>query len=209
MNQLKNLLIFAVVFIFILGCVSPPQNPNNPPALPPTPPNNQSTDQPPSPPDAPTDLPPTPPNDPTTDLTGKSYEALVLLGIPLECNIESTYQGQTTTMKVYLKGSQEIRNEISTPESESCTKMVGILKQGKYYIGCAQGTLFPGCDWLSIDQQTTESAGATGYDAPDYSDVPSSKISCLPWVYDASKFTTTGKVCSLDDLMNNIPNVPT
>lgn len=209
MDSLKFFLVFAVVFVFIVGCVSPPQNnpPNNPPALPPTPPNNQSSDQPPSPPDAPIDLPPAPPNDPTTDLAGKSYEALVLLGIPLECNIESTYQGQTTTMKVYMKGSQEIRNEIVVSGSQ-CTKMVGILKQGNYYLGCLEGTLFPGCDWLSMSQQSTNDA-ASAYSAPDYSDVPSSKISCLPWVYDASKFTTTGKVCSLDDIFNNIPNVPT
>ncbi|MFH1520165.1 MAG: hypothetical protein ABID61_00825 [Candidatus Micrarchaeota archaeon] len=217
MNSIKSLLIFAIVFIFIVGCVAPPQNgttPSTPNNLPPTQPQDNQTppsvpdDTPPlppqddQPPSVPDDQPPSVPDD-QNDLVGKDYAALVTLGIPLECTIESTYEGQTTVMKVYMKGSQDMRTEINTPESPACTKMLGVSKQGTYYLGCAEGVLFPGCDWLSIDQQESTGETTSGYSAPDYSQVPSSKISCVPWIYDSSKFATPGTICTLDDLMQN------
>ncbi|MBU0532917.1 hypothetical protein KKB44_05490 [Candidatus Micrarchaeota archaeon] len=39
---------------------------------------------------------------------------------------------------------------------------------------------------------------------PDFEDVPSEDISCVPWIYDASKFQTSGKACTMDDYIDEM-----
>ena len=132
------------------------------------------------------------------DLTGKGYDALAALGVPLECDITMN----STTMKVYMKGSDEVRGEVPIDEQgATCRKMVSIMEGGKYYAGCSDGTLYPQCDWLYVTDEDSQPSADTSTDTPDYDSVPPADISCKPWLYDASKFATPGKVCSLDDLM--------
>ncbi|VVC04308.1 Uncharacterised protein [Candidatus Bilamarchaeum dharawalense] len=138
----------------------------------------------------------------SNDLAGKTFEALTAMGVPLECDVSSTSQGQTVNVKIYMKGNQEMRTEIPAASGD-CTKMVGIMKGQTYYVGCADGTMFPGCQWLMIEQSNGNQGVAGSFQTPDYSDVPTSKIDCRPWLYDPSKFATPGKVCSMDDLMKS------
>jgi hypothetical protein len=143
------------------------------------------------------------------DYAGKDYATLAALGVPLQCDITITYQGKTTTAKLYMKGSEEIREEVSTTDSVDCAKTIVILKDKKMYLGCEEGDLFGTCKWMEFnltEGETQPSGGAAGtYESPDLTDVPATQISCLPWIYDASKFIPSGKVCTMEDLLGGYP----
>ncbi|MFH0884573.1 MAG: hypothetical protein V1861_02590 [Candidatus Micrarchaeota archaeon] len=199
--------ILLVVGILLFGCTTPtpPTKPNGtgtPPATggQTTPPDgtggNGSSDT-------------EPPEDDDTgsgssgdDLAGKGYEALAALGIPLQCDISTTYNGTTTNMRVYMKGSEEVRSETTLADAEICAQMVTIIKGNTFYTGCVDGDIMPGCKWLQMNVEDSEQPPTSGTTAPpDYADVPPADINCVPWVYDASKFVVSGEVCNLDDLI--------
>src|SRR5208283_3871582 len=63
-----------------------------------------------------------------SDLIGKTFVQLVALGVPLQCDITSTVNGQTVKSTIYLQG-KDIRSETSITQSGStCTDMVAIVK---------------------------------------------------------------------------------
>jgi hypothetical protein len=145
------------------------------------------------------------------DLTGKGYEALVAMGIPLQCDITVTNEGKTTQMRVYMKGSDEVRSEVDVSGAEACTRMVSIMKGKTFYTGCANDDIMPNCKWLQMTVQDSGTTTPGASQPPDYADVPPAQINCVPWVYDASKFTVSGTVCNLDDMMKGYQqgNYPT
>lgn len=137
-----------------------------------------------------------------------AYAQLIGLGVPLQCDITSTSSGAPVTSKLYMKGEGEMR--IETPmegqqASTGCTKSIFIMKGTTSYVGCEGGSMFSGtsCDWLMMESEPSAGGGTAGgaYEAPDYSNVPSTQISCVPWVYDASKFMPSDSTCTLQDLM--------
>jgi hypothetical protein len=145
------------------------------------------------------------------DLTGKGYEALVAMGIPLQCDITVTNDGKTTNMMVYMKGSDEVRSEVDVEGAEACTRMVSIMKGKTFYTGCVDDEIMPNCKWLQMTIQDSGTTTTGTSQPPDYADVPPAQINCVPWVYDASKFSVSGTVCNLDDMMQgyqqgNYPN---
>ncbi len=153
-----------------------------------------------------------------SDLIGKTYGQLIALGIPLQCGITIITDGKPTKSTVYTDGKGAVRSEVDvTQQGSSCTQMVAIMKGGTAYIGCESGTLFPttggasnpfaGCQWMematntSTNTSTTSVTASIGANAPDYTSVPPAQISCVPWVYDPSKFDVSGKSCNIQDIM--------
>lgn len=142
------------------------------------------------------------------DLAGLGYEQLIGLGIPLECDISTTYEGETTYMKVYMKNENELRNEVPLEEQGAmCDKVILIRKGDTLYNGCEGQKYPPGtsCDWVKFVMDQSEPGGPST-EPPDYSDVPSEQINCVPWVVDESKFATPGKVCTMEDIQNEMMN---
>ncbi|MFH0737716.1 MAG: hypothetical protein V1827_03890 [Candidatus Micrarchaeota archaeon] len=145
------------------------------------------------------------------DLTGKSYTELMGMGIPMQCDMSMTYQGVTTFVKHYIMDSEHFRSEMTSMEAESAcpTKNIFIVKGNDMYMGC-EGQKYPTgttCDWLKFTSEPTEpdTSGGTGsVQAPDYTDIPSTQISCMPWVPDQSKLSTPGKACTMEDMMNEM-----
>jgi len=143
------------------------------------------------------------------DLTGKSYEELMGLGIPMQCDMTMTYEGTTTTVKHYILDSEHFRSEMTSTQESACPgKMIFIVKGDDMYMGC-EGQKYPTgttCDWMKITSEPSETgSGGTGSaQAPDYTNVPSTQISCTPWIPDQSKLNTPGKACTLEDMMNEI-----
>lgn len=138
------------------------------------------------------------------DLAGKTYEALAAMGVPLECDMRLSGEGETIDMKLYMRGSGEMRMESENPSGEPCNPVITIVKGGKTYVGCGGGIYMLDCAWLSFAPSDYEGSGepsGTDYSAPDPSDVPPVDIDCRPWIYDASKLATPGKVCDMDNLM--------
>jgi hypothetical protein len=145
-----------------------------------------------------------------TGFENKDFATLAAMGVPLQCDITMTYQGNTTTVRIYMKGDKEVRTEVSTSSSQ-CSKSVSIIKDDKWYMGCENSNIMGTCKWLKFNMTSSSDDDSTGgdysasYSAPDFSEVPSTKINCQPWVYDASKFTPSGgTVCSFEDLMKGM-----
>ena len=143
-------------------------------------------------------------------LAGKAWGDLVALGVPVQCDITTTYSGKTTTVRVYMKGSDLARSEVPTPDSPQCKQIISIVKGNTYYMGCGNGNLFGSgfdCQWIKFEA-TGEAAAPTSLEKPSYENVPSTQISCIPWVYDGAKFDTAGKVCTMQDIMGGYAPPP-
>ncbi len=149
----------------------------------------------------------------SNDLLGKSFAELSVLGIPLQCDITASIEGQTTNTKVYMKGDDEVRSEVDITVSSGCDQFVYIMKNGKVYMGCEEGevfgdiAMFEGCNWIEFEKQEgtvegSESSYSYSASTPDFGSVPDSDISCVPWLYDASKFDTPGKICNIEEIMS-------
>jgi hypothetical protein len=150
---------------------------------------------------------------PGNSLLGKTYEELIGLGIPLQCDIIMPLTGnQTTTAKVYVNGNEQMRSEMDLGEGVSaCSKMITIVNGNKVDMKCVEGTIFPqigannpfeGCVWMETVANAT-SGGSPSAQSADYSNVPPARISCLPWVYDASMFEVSGKACNIEEIMKS------
>ncbi len=201
----KNIIILSLVFAFLIfGCLGAGEAEEGPAGAPPA-----GDGQPP----AEEGQPPAegaPPAEDGVDFTGLDYAGAVALGVPIECDITTYMDGETTTVKLYAKGENEIMYELVPEDTEDCAKFIWINKNYDVYVGCEGGYYPPEttCNWLLIataaeeEEPATGEAGATGaYESPDLGDVPPTQMSCIPWIYDASKFQTPGKVCTFDDLM--------
>ncbi|MFN7991445.1 MAG: hypothetical protein U0R44_04785 [Candidatus Micrarchaeia archaeon] len=137
------------------------------------------------------------------DLSGKGYAALLALGIPVQCDVTSVYKNKTTNMKMYMNGKGVSRVEVPDSSSGQCTNSVMVTKDKQLYMGCSDGQLFSGCDWMLLELEPTSGApaGGAGSSAPDLKTMPATDFNCAPWVMDPSKFETPGKVCSFKDIM--------
>lgn len=131
----------------------------------------------------------------------KTFEQLMALGVPMQCNIKMSNGEVTTTVKAYKGVGSDLRTEMAS-EAAPCPVIVSIIKEDRYYVGCKQGEMFPGCQWLVFRQENETAPGAGGgYEKPDYSSTPASDISCEPWLPDESMFREPADACSLEDLM--------
>ncbi len=140
----------------------------------------------------------------TNTLAGLAYGELMALGVPIQCDILTTSGENPVTAKLYKGTGPDIRVE-SPASGGPCATMVSLMKGDKYYVGCEQGEVMPGCQWLVFSQTASSGTPGASYQKPDYSDMPPSQISCAPWIFDASKLEAPANACSLDDLMHNIP----
>jgi len=137
----------------------------------------------------------------TVDYSGMAYLELVALGVPIECDISSTYQGVTTTMKVYMVGEDKIRAE--TPYDGK--KMITIVLGKTLYVTNIMSDMYPDCAWLVIEHTETEPTGGepgATYDTTvsGFDEMPSQDFDCRPWIYDESKFTPpTANVCTEEE----------
>jgi hypothetical protein len=142
-----------------------------------------------------------------SDLSGLGYEALIALGLPIQCDITTTSGETTMKIKLYMNGKTHMREEIEGI-SPTCTgNTVVIIAENAMDIGCSTGQVFSGCDWLHypINMSADESAGAADQSqTPDLTDLPPTQFSCSPWIPDQSKFVASGKVCDLSDLMGGL-----
>jgi hypothetical protein len=136
------------------------------------------------------------------NLADLAYAELLALGVPIQCDIITTSGENPVTAKLYKGTGPDMRVE-SPAAGGPCATMVSLMIGDKYYVGCDQGEVMPGCQWLVFTQ--TESTGAATYEKPDYSDMPASQIHCIPWLFDASKLEAPANACNLDDLMKGIP----
>lgn len=135
----------------------------------------------------------------TTDYAGMAYGELIAAGVPVQCDITSTYQGQTTTMKLYMQGENRMRAESITGNYTN----VMITRDQMSYVKSTVDV--PGCEWLAFPINTSGEAGAGAGQTttPDLGALPSTDFSCLPWIYDESKFTVAN-ACTMEELQQKM-----
>jgi hypothetical protein len=142
--------------------------------------------------------------------SGLDYAGIMALGLPGKCEVTSTYNGQATSSTMYFDGTGKTRVEsLSTDPQTGCSKFVIINTGSTVYIGCEGQQYPPGtdCDWMQMDAEGDSSLdaqvdyGEGGGLTTDYSNVPPSQISCVPWVADSGMFQASGKACTIQDLM--------
>jgi len=149
-----------------------------------------------------------------TDFSNLAYSQLAALGLPVQCDVSITSASYSMKYKIYMKGS-EYRVEMPMSAAYSgaygCKNSIVTFSKGNdLYMGCDSGQLMQayGCDWLKITSNTTSSSsGSSGsttsssFTSSDLEKLPSTSFSCSAWLYDASKFTASGKVCTMDDIL--------
>ncbi len=215
---MKNMLIILTLIIglMVFGCTSTPnaQETTTPPAGDnadsgtPMAPDEQS-DQPAAPeePEEPEETAPEPTGD---DFAGLDYNGVLALGLPAECDVTMANGQETMSYKMYIDG-QNVRWESSDIPMEGleCSKLVYVASGSTVALGCEGGNYPPGssCNWLVMsdvgDSEPTETEMGD-YSSPEFGDVPAAQISCKPWIPDSSKFSTSGKTCTMDDYMDEM-----
>lgn len=151
----------------------------------------------------------------TNDLTGLTYNQLLGRGVPIECDIVSRTETGTVTMKMYYDGSAKSRVEFETAQNtgrDSCQRMAIISQNmNSADIGCISGQAYmANCNWLHMEFEQSEvedveRSVSTPSGTPDYTRLPPTSYNCRPWIVDNSKFQTSGRVCTMEDLTAGYP----
>lgn len=208
------LVLTIITGLLIFGCLGPtapetqapaggaPTQPAQPPPTQPggeTPPAQPPAEQPPA------EEPGEQPTDGGFDLAGLTYLELAALGVPIECDITTTYQGTVQSAKMYIAGEDKVRYE-SAYDGE---QMVVIVLGDVTYMTNFLASQYPDCLWIKMlpeDTEPTEPTGGYTYEtAPDFEEMPATDFECRPWAYDDSKFAIpTQKVCTMDEFTDLI-----
>ena len=137
---------------------------------------------------------------------GNLGEALAQ-SVPMECTATITDQGVTTTTHYWVK-SGNMRAETQT----NGQTMVAIVKNKKVYLSAsAMGTMPEGvkCDWIEFEQQPSKSEPESYSTAvEDYRNPENVKVECHPSVFGDEKFATLGKICTMNDLIPPVEELP-
>lgn len=150
--------------------------------------------------EAPEEAAPPEPSGPV-DYTGMEYAGMMATGNPIQCDVTYRYQGEQTTAKVYMRGENRVREEI-TVDGESTTI---IIRDDTIYVKM-QGGEIEGCEWLAFETDEEEYE-ATSYEGEyttgrvDFEEMPEVTFECYPWTYDESKFAAPPNACTMEDIM--------
>jgi hypothetical protein len=136
---------------------------------------------------------PAPPS--AAQYAGKTFSELVALDLPLECDINYTYQGKAGYSRVLLKGGAELRVEtVGGAGMSQCSKTISIVRGSTVYVGCDGKMIMPSCDWFRSSYDPSEPGVSSTF---NFKDLPPSQIACRDWEYDSSEFDTPGNSCHL------------
>jgi len=139
------------------------------------------------------------------DLEGLAYMELIALGVPVQCELTTTYEGETTTATMYMQGENKVRYE-STSYYDGKTLVV-IMRDGITYMTNFMSDEVPECEWLMMEPEEAEPGEPGDYtytsSVPDFEEMPDTSFECSPWMYDESKFQVpTQNVCTMDEFMD-------
>ncbi len=141
------------------------------------------------------------------DLTGKTYAQLAALGLPMECDITTINNGQSTSIKMYMNGDNS-RMETTSSSGDACPKYIFISDKTNMYMGCEGGNPYGSffgsdvqCDWIQLNINSGNVSGTGSVtNSPDIDNLPPTSFNCKLWILDQSKFATPGKICDMQDM---------
>lgn len=139
-----------------------------------------------------------------TGLGGMGYAQLVALGKPVQCTIRMTdKRGISSTTTLYLLGGMmraetQIENETVVMISKN---NVGYIKVDRGIYGDVE------CDWISISHTYANYSGWSQTISPeDLKNMPSTSFECVPAIFGNEKFETQGRVCTFEEIMQQMTN---
>ena len=141
------------------------------------------------------------------DLDDRTYLELAALGVPIACDITTTYEGTTTTGTMYMVGEDKLRYEMSY---EGMDVIIIVNNEVTYTNMFAD--MYPECEWVKYDENVAqaEDTGTMGTEPgasemPEFDEMPAQDFECRAWTYDDSKFAPpTENVCTMDELMDKM-----
>lgn len=137
------------------------------------------------------------------DLTGKDYEALIALGIPITCDITRVGDVETDAT-VYIKGNSA-RAEMSFDYSGETYNSVSVIKDETVYVQVLEeyfGGLQTDCDWIYIEKPEDKDQASPSITADDLKDMDAADFSCVIGAFGDEKFATPGTACTIGELMS-------
>ena len=138
----------------------------------------------------------------------KTMSDAIESGKPTKCTISYSNPEMEESMNIvyWLKG-EDMRME-TTMEGMSS---VVVVKDEMAYTQANSMMGDTDCDWMSLDMsETTEEEGPSEYgseedfDYAQYEDDSTYSVECSPESFSNSKFDISGKVCSMEDLMEEM-----
>lgn len=145
----------------------------------------------------------------TQDLTSMAWTQLVGLGQPVKCTFDFTSQGQTINAIVYVKGNS-FREEMTTNGSTITAIMKQNATNNLVYMDSSMMTsqgMQTDCKWILfasvINGSTT--AGVPGEYTPTSPESIENKVDykCEPGTFGNEEFDTSGKVCTIEEIMQS------
>lgn len=150
---------------------------------------------------------------------------------PIQCSIVQAAAGGGGAVTEYIHPQYGVRVEFIVDDPE-CRMSIFVIKPGRIYFSCPGSTTFSPCDWIvsnspeavapfstSDDEVAiicdTASAnpacrwwvfaeGASGSFNVDVPEAGLQEIKCTRWNYDASKFSTPGRACTIEEWTDEI-----
>jgi len=134
-----------------------------------------------------------------------NLEQALAQNVPLECTAVVTSEGETVTAHYWTKDGN-----VRTETQSGGQKMVSILKNNKIYVSMAAAPESGiKCDWLVFEQgESKPETEAYSASTKNYENMGEVKVDCKPAVFGNEKFETPGKVCTMQDLIPPMENLP-
>jgi len=139
------------------------------------------------------------------DLTGKNYEALIALGIPIVCDVSSISDFDASAT-LYIKGEQA-RAEIAFDYGGVSYNSVSVIKDDKVYVQVVDeyfGGMETVCDWIYISTPEDKEDASPSISEDDLKMLDESDFICTVGTFGDEKFLAPGNVCTMAEFMNSI-----
>ncbi|MFA6531170.1 MAG: hypothetical protein WCT31_05540 [Candidatus Micrarchaeia archaeon] len=141
-------------------------------------------------------------------LTGKTFEEMVKLGIPIECDVTYKVQAQeieNAQIKMYFKGNKfKVITKMTANGINAGTTIIA-NGDGFAYSQFEDKTLWNAmtngkltCDWLKVEVDTTASDSGVG----EYTDDSKVDMNCKPGLFGDDIFFVSGKACTMAEIQN-------
>jgi hypothetical protein len=140
----------------------------------------------------------------SVDLTGKDYDAIVALGIPVTCHI-SKVGNVATDVTAHMKG-QNIAAEMTFEVDGKSYTAQSVVKDKIVYAKVNEelfGNLSTDCEWISINA-SDESTNTPTITPEGLKALADTDLTCQVASFGDERFATNGKVCTFKEFMKSV-----
>ncbi len=142
---------------------------------------------------------------------GLDYASILALGESGECTVSVQGEDYSGESQIWFSSQGKVRSETQIVQEGESFNMISISVDGKTYLNYPQ--IFEGtygeCDWVEFSEEDMQDddyqqADVSSYSSPDYDELPETSFECHAAAVPSNKFETTGTVCTLDELIDEM-----